>query len=173
VHIRVVATSECDLSALAAEGAFSSALCYHLAALTLRALPLREIREDIPLLARRYLFSAALRQERRIRKIKPEVFSFSAQMDWPGNAVQLKGEMERLVSLMGRDGEIRAAMFPAGTEPRADAAPALWTLDEKEREAIALALLRCGRDSAGKRAAAAELGISLATLYRKMKHYDL
>ena len=173
VHTRVVATSECDLSALTADGSFSAALFYHLAALSLRSLPLREIREDIPLLARRYLFSAALRQGRRIRKIEPEVFSFSAQMDWPGNAVQLKGEMERLVSLMGRDGEIRAAMFPVGTEPQADAAPALWTLDEKEREAIASALLRCGRDSAGKRAAAAELGISLATLYRKMKHYDL
>jgi two-component system, NtrC family, C4-dicarboxylate transport response regulator DctD len=163
VEIRVIAASKADLPALAARGAFREDLVYRLNVVTVRLPPLRERREDIPLLFRHFLDLAAARVGRAAPDVDPALLGRLAQQDWPGNVRELRNAAER--HLLGLDDD------DVPMEPPVPSAPTLeQQLDIAERLAIESALNQFdGRVGVTAQA----LGITRKTLYLKMRKHGL
>ena len=104
VDVRVISATNRDLEAAIAARSFRSDLYYRLAAFTIRIPALRDRREDIPLMAARFLEIAARRHRKRINGFNPEVVDLLTKADWPGNVRQLMNEIERAAAL-AREGE--------------------------------------------------------------------
>jgi len=182
VDIRLIAATNADLEAAVLKGAFRSDLYYRLKVVTLRIPPLRERREDIPLLIGHFLAIFAKENEREGMKFSPEAMRDLVSASWEGNVRELRNVVESLVVLtptleigvsdlpeeLQRQGDVRAdtrEAVPGGNEPGG-----VLTMDEIERRAILDALDRTG----GNRTQAAELlGIGLRTLQRKLKEYKV
>ena len=187
VDIRLVAATNSDLEAAVERGTFRNDLYYRLKVVTLRIPPLRERREDIPLLANHFLATFAKENDREGIKFAPEAMRALVNARWEGNVRELRNLVESLVVLTPT-AEIRVVDLPeelrrfelgefVPVAPEAAAAAAggtglrsSLTMDEIERRAILDALERTG----GNRTQAAEsLGIGLRTLQRKLKEYKL
>ncbi len=167
VDVRLVAATNRDLAREAETGGFRRDLYFRLAVVPIALPPLRERPGDVPLLARH--FAARLAARHRLpesRNSPPGRSTPSPRNAWPGNVRELRNALERAVVVRGgqpiREEDVR---------PAASAAPAL-TLDEdtREREAALEAL----RLSGGNRdAAARRLGISVRTLYYRLRRWGL
>jgi DNA-binding NtrC family response regulator len=187
VDIRLVAATNSDLEAAVERGAFRNDLYYRLKVVTLRIPPLRERREDIPLLANHFLTIFAKENDRDGLKFAPDAMRAIVNARWEGNVRELRNLVESLVVLTPTT-EIRLADLPeelsrfeavefipstqetAVTTPTSPGGRSSLTMDEIERRAILDALDRTG----GNRTQAAEmLGIGLRTLQRKLKEYRL
>lgn len=203
VNVRVISATNRDLSAALAAGAFREDLYYRLAVFPIRLPPLRERREDIPLLAARFLELAAERHRKSLRGLGPGVVELLIRAPWPGNVRELQNEMERAAALAA-DGEavsvehlspgLRAAAASASIGVAAPAAsitsparhPATVT-DEMPMAASAapsLADVRAaaerqyiaevlGRHRGNVSRAATALGVSRVALQKKMKRYGM
>jgi two-component system, NtrC family, response regulator HydG len=181
VDIRLVAATNADLEAAVERGAFRSDLYYRLKVVTLRIPPLRERREDIPLLTGHFLAIFAKENEREGMKFSPDAMRAIVGARWEGNVRELRNMVESLVVLTPTleiglgdlPEELRRAVpadTPAGPAPSAAAEPGAATMEEIERRAILQALER----TRGNRTQAAEmLGIGLRTLQRKLKEYKV
>jgi two-component system C4-dicarboxylate transport response regulator DctD len=164
LDLRVVAATKVDLVALAACGLFREDLVYRLNVATVHLPPLRERREDVPLLFAHFVGLAAARLGRSPPPLDPALLARLARGDWPGNVRELRNAAER--HLLGLDDEEDAA-------PAAPADPALTLeaqLDATERAAIEAALQRSGGRIG---VAATGLGITRKTLYLKMRKHGL
>jgi len=187
VDIRLIAATNADLEIAVERGAFRNDLYYRLKVVTLRIPPLRERREDIPLLANHFLATFGKENDREGMKFSPDAMRALVNARWEGNVRELRNLIESLVVLTPST-EIRVADLPEELRrfqngdyvPDADEGAALsttaagglagLTMDEIERRAILDALDRTG----GNRTQAAEmLGIGLRTLQRKLKEYKL
>lgn len=111
--VRVIAATNRDLSALAAQGHFRSDLFYRLNVLTLALPALRERREDIAALALHFVRRHARQAGRRVQGISPAALRWLLAHDWPGNVRELQHAIERAV-LLGRGGTIEAADLDVG-----------------------------------------------------------
>ncbi|MCY3760570.1 MAG: sigma 54-interacting transcriptional regulator, partial [Gemmatimonadetes bacterium] len=175
VDIRVMTATNRDLDLLVKKKEFRKDLFYRVAAFPIVIPPLRERREDIPLLARHFLDRYAQRADKSISFISTAALALLVQYDWPGNVRELENAIERAV-LLETDGVLQAGSLPpqlspviaagSGGSPPAGVLP----LVEVERQALAHALEV--HDNNVTQAALA-LGISRVTLYRKLKKYDL
>ena len=107
VDARFIAATNRDLQPLVDQGTFRRDLFYRLNVFPIRLPPLRERREDIPLLARHFLAKFAARMHRRIDGFTPEAMRLLVEYDWPGNVRELSNVVERLVILCseGRVGQ--------------------------------------------------------------------
>jgi DNA-binding NtrC family response regulator len=186
VDIRLVAATNSDLEAAVERGAFRNDLYYRLKVVTLRIPPLRERREDIPLLANHFLATFAKENDRAGIRFSPDAMRALVNARWEGNVRELRNVVESLVVLTPTT-EIRVVDLPeelrpfasgefvseppeAGANAAASAPKAGLTMEEIERRAILDALDGTG----GNRTQAAEvLGIGLRTLQRKLKEYKL
>ncbi len=173
--VRLVSATNADLAALIAEGTFRRDLFYRVNVINLVLPPLKDRKEDIPDLASGFLSSFAVKMNRKIDGIAPEVFSRFYAYDWPGNIRELENVVERMVVLadapiIGRDLLPSELLAPGVSlkEALAGAGPAkvARVRDEAERECIAAALEAHGWRRAET---AAALGIDKATLWRKVK----
>jgi len=166
VDIRIVAATKADLAALAKAGGFREDLVYRLNVVTLRLPPLRDRREDIPLLFQHFLGLAAARVGRSAPPLGRDLLQRLSRQDWPGNVRELRNAAER--SLLGMDEDFDDHETVAGPSS------AELTLEEQialaEAEVIGAALKRHG-GRIGVTAAA--LGITRKTLYLKMRRYGL
>jgi two-component system response regulator HydG len=170
LRARVLVATHRDLAAAVAAGGFRRDLYYRLRVIELRIPPLRERPEDVLPLARSFLDAAAQRLRRPALPIGSLAAECLRRHDWPGNVRELENAMERAVVLASgpcvepRDlpEELHAAPAVA---PPAVAAPA-GTLRQLEHAAILAALARHG---GRQHVAAAELGISVSTLYRRLR----
>jgi DNA-binding NtrC family response regulator len=185
VDIRLIAATNSDLEAAVEQGRFRSDLYYRLKVVTLRIPPIRERREDIPLLASHFLQQFARENHREGMRFAPDTMKALYAAPWEGNVRELRNVVESLVVLAPSE-EIGPADLPEeyrryAEEPdvaqgavAAHRAPAgegeRLTMEDIERRAILSALERTG----GNRTQAAEaLGIGLRTLQRKLKEYRL
>jgi DNA-binding NtrC family response regulator len=179
VDIRLIAATNQDLGAAVEGGRFRSDLYYRLKVVTLQIPPLRERREDIPLLANHFLREFATENARPGLRFSPDAMRALVQARFEGNVRELRNLAESLVVLTPQD-EIRLEDLPpeytrsdgrSGESPAAGATGAdELRMDEVERRAILAALEKTG----GNRTQAAEiLGIGLRTLQRKLKEYRL
>ncbi len=166
VDARIVAATNADLDAEMAEGRFRLDLYYRLATFVVQLPPLRERREDIPLLVGPLLEDAVRRSGRRAT-ISPRALARLAGYDWPGNVRELAHVLERAV-LLAEGSVIREQDLPL-PEP-AGPGGAVLTLEEVERQHIEQVLAQCGGN---KVRAARLLGIPRPNLYRKLERYGL
>ncbi|WP_437734544.1 sigma 54-interacting transcriptional regulator [Sorangium sp. So ce1335] len=173
VDVRVVAATNREFAAEVSAGCFRKDLYYRLKVVELRLPPLRERREDVLPLARGLLAQAAARMRRPAPRLSPGAADRLVRHTWPGNVRELENAMERAVALAeGRrievedlPEEVRSAL-PVPSAPAVEAR--VRTLGDVEREYI-LAVL--ARKEGNQTRAAAELGIGVSTLYRKLKAY--
>jgi DNA-binding NtrC family response regulator len=172
--VRVLATTSADLDAAVREGRFREDLLWRLAVVRIALPPLRERREDIPLLVQQLLLDLAREHGRRPRKLTRGAMERLAAQPWPGNVAELKHVLEGvLVTARGR-GPVDVSALPgplrvpgaAGDRPEVSVG---MTMAEAERALIEATLRHTGGD---KRRAAAMLGIGLRTLYRKLDGYS-
>ena len=111
VDVRVIAATNRSLKEAVALGEFRDDLFYRLNVLTIYLPPLRERREDIPLLVRRFIREFAQGEDRRFRGITPEAMRLLVEAQWPGNVRQLRNLVESM-AVLSPGSEIRAADIP-------------------------------------------------------------
>jgi Nif-specific regulatory protein len=180
IDVRVVSATNRDLSVAVQQQTFRQDLYYRVAAFPIRVPPLRDRRDDIPLLAHHFLRAATDRQAReRLAGIASEALDALIQFDWPGNVRELQNEMERAATL-ARDGDMigvthLSAKLQRPTRERSERLP----LDDRPlREARAEFEARhiagvLDRHDGNVTHAAQVLGLSRAMLQRKMKDLGL
>lgn len=180
VDVRVIAATNRNLVRMVQDGQFREDLYYRLNVVAVTIPPLRERKEDVGPLVEALVHKLNRKLGRRVRCVAPEVMQTLIAHDWPGNVRELENALERAMNLVPADAdELPLRLFRhLGTGPSLKAgAPAvageLCSLEEMEREMIVRALQTYGSTWEGKRRAAGALNISLATLYNKMKKYNV
>lgn len=164
VDCRVIAATKADLKELSDQGRFRADLYYRLNVATLPLPPLRERREDIPLLFEHFLLQAAARHERPAPAADPARMGPLLAYDWPGNVRELRNVADRCV--LG----IEAGVAPFTAESPAQKRSLAETVDSFERALITEALER----NQGSLARTAEdLRIAKTTLHDKIRKYGL
>jgi DNA-binding NtrC family response regulator len=179
---RIIAATNGDLKKLVKEGAFREDLYYRLNVVKVTLPPLRERREDVPLLARHFVQKSCASNNLELKTIGQEALRALMNFGWPGNIRQLENAIEHAVAMAGHDREIGVAALPDDiTEPaRMPLMPALTIPDEGihltsvvsdlERELI----LRCLEKTGGnKRQAARLLNLSRTTLIDKLQRLNV
>jgi two-component system response regulator HydG len=169
VDVRVVAATNKDLGAEVRAGRFREDLFYRLNVIAISLPPLRERKEDIPLLVEHFLQAYCAKNNRPLMNVTREAMDRLCAYAWPGNVRELENTVERCV-VMTRTGEIDAGDLPSpihdgGASGRFVTIALGTPLDEVERRIIAETL----RHTRGDKATAAQLlGISVRTIYRKL-----
>ena len=168
---RVVAATNRDLAAMVTAGRFRADLFYRLNVFPMRLPPLRERREDIPLLVQHFVGKLAPRLGRALRGFSPAGERWLRAHDWPGNVRELENLVERAALLA--DGpvletpaiglSVAAGLVPPGGTPGAAA----------DRGAITLALRQANGKVTGPRGAAAALGVHPNTLRYRMRRLGI
>lgn len=172
VDVRLVAATNRNLHEEVKQGAFREDLYYRLKVVEIHLPPLRERHEDIPLLTRFFLDEIARENRRPVRDIAPEALDLLLAYNWPGNVRELRNTLEGIIVLSTRE-RIDVADLPEQLRQAASAQAVIrrgMTMAEIEKEAIRRALEQTG----GRRTEAAKaLGLSVRTLQRKIKEYQL
>ncbi|HEX8143204.1 MAG TPA: sigma-54 dependent transcriptional regulator [Pyrinomonadaceae bacterium] len=171
---RIICATNRDLEKEVADGRFREDLFYRLNVIEIHLPPLRERREDIPLLVRSFITRTAREQERDEKAIEPAALSALINYAWPGNVRELQNAIERAFTLSGDQIDLdslppRVRDAAAGQTTIRDPDGLRPTLEEIERRHIFETLASVNQDKAR---AANILGIDLSTLYRKLKRYD-
>ena len=170
--VRLVAATNRDLAAMVAGGTFREDLFFRLNVVQLRMPPLRDRREDIPLLCLHFLRETAKDNGKPFRELTGEALKCLAACDWPGNIRELRAAIEHGVVMAGGS-KITLRDLPAGIRATTEAGaaprgPLPLNLVETELSLIRRALDECR----GNRTLAAEkLGISRRTLHRKLREH--
>ncbi len=180
IDVRIIAATNRSLADLVAQGRFREDLFYRLDVLNLRIPPLRERKEDIPLLVGHFLRSVGSRLRKSVNGITDEAIEIMVKYDWPGNVRQLENTLEQLLAL--NDGRVidayevedvlsRVPCNGGGSRGRPVPAAPLSerTLQEVERDTVMRVLSETGWNKA---AAARRLGISKTTLWRRLKAWE-
>ena len=175
IDVRVVSATNLSGERLGDEARFRQDLLFRLNTVEILLPPLRERREDIPLLLDHYLGFYARKYGREMKPFAPGVLRELQDYDWPGNVRALRHAAERAVILSSGDGfAIEDFPLPASASPRGiDAAAAVaddLNLDRLERQTVERALKKHGWNIS---LAATELGLTRASLYRRMEKYGL
>jgi DNA-binding NtrC family response regulator len=174
VDVRVVAATNQVPTEAIANGKLREDLFYRLNVFSIHLPPLRDRREDIPLLARNFIEEFNRQDNRQVRGLAAETEKELERYHWPGNVRELRNVIQRAV-VISSTGLIGAEHLPDNVlRPAPAAAPtgggSVTPIREMERDMILRALEETGQD---KRRAAQLLGISLKTLYNKLAKYGI
>ncbi|HEX6210610.1 MAG TPA: sigma-54 dependent transcriptional regulator [Methylomirabilota bacterium] len=174
VDVRVVAATNQVPTEAIANGKLREDLFYRLNVFSIHLPPLRERREDVPLLARNFIEEFNRQDNRQVRGLSSEAEKELERYHWPGNVRELRNVIQRAVVICGT-GLIGVEHLPDTVLRAAAPAPAatgasVTPIREMERDMILRALEETGQD---KRRAAQLLGISLKTLYNKLAKYGI
>ena len=182
VNVRIIAATHRDLPAMVKSGEFRTDLYYRLRVLPLRVPPLRERREDVPLLAGTILSGLTSHYKREDIPLSPQAMDVLLGYDWPGNVRELANALE--YALVHADGaailprhfpaELRSAV-PLTTAPEGQGEALLTryyrgSAEESEKELILAKLTEAGGN---KSVAAEKLGMSRTTLWKRLKQYGI
>ncbi len=174
VDVRLIAATNRDLLQAIQSGRFREDLYYRLNVVSIRMPPLRERREDIPLLAQQFLERFAEANGKDIQGLTPQAMDRLLRHDWPGNVRELMNAMERAVVLSRGAvldaGDISAPPGPPGEDVlSSESDPSKGSsLEALERAAILNTLEETGGN---KSEAARRLGITRKTLHKRLKKY--
>lgn len=171
VDVRLIAATNRDLRKMVAEKSFREDLFYRLSVVNLELPPLRERREEIPVLIHRFIAEFARDNQREVDGIEPDALARLVHYDWPGNIRELRNCIECMV-VLAKGRKLSVADIPENIcearpvvpEEKTKELP-VGTFEATERELIEKALAECN----GNRTAAAKLlGISRRTLHRRL-----
>jgi DNA-binding NtrC family response regulator len=184
IDVRIVSATNLPPAELGDEGRFRQDLLFRLNTVEIHLPPLRDRREDIPILLDHFLALYAEKYDRPARPVPAPVLAALTAYDWPGNVRALRHAAERAVILSGGD-SFTLEDFPIRAEASAATASSAYdevadgatdedgddlNLDRAERRLIERALKKNGYNISG---AAAELGLTRGTLYRRMEKHGL
>jgi DNA-binding NtrC family response regulator len=173
VDVRVVAATKVDMLEMVREGRFRSDLYYRLNVIRLRLPPLRERREDIPLLVRHFIDRLAIELRRDVHDVTDGALMMLLEHDWPGNVRELENAVERAMVTCGasvlraQDFDFLAADTRARTDERV---PADLPLREVEKRVIEATMRRLGGNITD---VAQALGIDRSSLYDRLKRHGI
>ena len=169
VDVRIIAATNADVRAEVAAGRFREDLFFRLNTVEIHLPPLRERRDDIPLLAGHFLTQFSARYRRPVTGFSPDGMRALFAYSWPGNVRELAHAIER-ATLLAEGGSVTAADL--NFRPATDAAPKLdeMSLEEVERALITKAL---ARHEGNVSLAAQALGLSRSALYRRLQRHGL
>jgi two-component system response regulator HydG len=176
VDVRLISATNRDLDEMVTERRFREDLYFRIKGVTIRIPPLRERRQDIPLLVYYFLQQANERYNKQTEGMQPQTQQMLMSYSWPGNVRQLKNVIENMVVLSSSDGQLSPESLPreirpAGAEPAAGMNNLVGiSIEQAEKELIrnTLKMVNGNREQAAK-----ILGIGERTLYRKIKEYGL
>jgi DNA-binding NtrC family response regulator len=178
VDVRLISATNSDLLADVKSGAFREDLFYRLNVMNIHLPPLRERREDIPLLASHFIRQQNTKFGTSIRGLAPDALQAAREFDWPGNIRQLQNVIEASLAMENGDYlslPVLAQFIDTGSDTE--------TVDAGQAESdYAAALARFERDylkgllqktGGNIEAAAREAGMNMATIYRKLKKHEI
>ncbi|MFA5156279.1 MAG: sigma-54 dependent transcriptional regulator [Candidatus Omnitrophota bacterium] len=182
VDVRVIASTNQSLMDLIAQGKFRKDLYYRLNIISVDVPPLRERKEDIPLLLEDFIKKFSKNTKRKIECVSSEALALLTQYNWPGNVRELENVIERAVILTKGPvinphdlpeplyGLKHKHPMPHSGGDEYDSCKLKDALKEPERDLLVRALdsVKWNRNEAAKK-----LGINRTTLYKKMRHFDL
>ncbi len=176
VDVRLVAATNRDLKKMVAEGKFRDDLFYRLSVVTVNLPPVRERRDDVPLLVTAFNRQYSEENNVPVREITQEAMNLLMAYDWPGNVRELRNAVEQMV-VLARGDRLTVRDIPVAIRTGADLTKisvvrpgVTMTVEEAERQLIAQAL----KETGGNRTKAADkIGMSRRTLHRKLKQYRL
>ena len=169
VDVRVVSATNKDIRKAVASGQFREDVYYRLNVVTIELPPLRERKEDIPLLAEHFLKKFALENQKKITGFSPDATDFLLKYEWPGNVRELENAIERAV-ILAQNSNIEVTDLPHQNLPLARSASPAKRLKEAEKNHI----LNILTEAEGNYSEAARiLGISRMTLYNKAREYGI
>ncbi|MFP3040874.1 sigma-54 dependent transcriptional regulator [Treponema primitia] len=176
VNARIVSATNRDIETLVREGSFREDLYYRLNVFRMTIPPLRQRREDIPLLAEYLLKKISFRMGRSLPVLTPAAAEKLLEYPFPGNVRELENILERALiyrengHLTPKDIELHRLNTGGIPGPEGESVPGVPSLENIEREAIRKALTRT---QGNRTKAAAELGVSRKTIINKIKAYKL
>ena len=168
VDVRLLAATNVSLTEMVAEKKFRSDLYYRLKVFPIDVPPLRDRREDIPLLVRHFANKYARRMGRKIENIPKETMEALSRYAWPGNIRELQNLMERAV-LLSKGNSLRVPLGEIVTASNRDAESRGNLLEQAEREHIVRVLRESNWVVGGARGAAARLGLKRTSLAYKIQ----
>jgi len=174
IDVRIIAATNKNLKKEVELGHFRQDLYYRLNVITLQVPPLRERRDDIPLLCHYFIDRFSKAQRKNITEISEDVMNILMEYEFPGNVRELENMMERAVTL-ATGNRIEVEHLPIDLQQRLfhitrPQKNELLTLEEHEREYIRWVLMK----TRGNKSKAAEiLGIDRVSLWRKMRKYNI
>ena len=174
VNVRMIAATHRDLPTMIHEGHFREDLFYRLNVFPIEIPPLRERREDIPLLVNYFVSKLARRMRRDIKTIPRRAMEALTSNAWPGNVRELANFIERAV-IVTRGEELQVPLGELRTSPRIAVAVAApnSTFAQAEKDAILAALKAASGRISGKDGAAERLGLKRTTLQNKMRRLGI
>ncbi len=175
VDVRVISATNVDLEEAVKSGTFREDLYYRISVFPIKLPPLRERKEDIPLLAAHFLDKFSKQENKNIEGIAPDAMELLMNYSWPGNVRELENAIERAV-LLASTNEITPKDLPQNVRAigerkvyEKESTLSSW-IEKLEEEALRQALLECEGNISKT---AKKLGIGRATIYRKAKKYGL
>lgn len=167
VDVRVISATNKDLRKAIEKQEFREDLYYRLNVVNIELPPLRERKEDIPLLAEHFLHKFAMENRKEVTELSPEAIESLLAYDWPGNVRELENAIERAI-ILSKDSPITTADLPQENLSLVGAASIGKNLKEVEKSHILNVLRETGENYSE---AARILGVSRMTLYNKAKEY--
>jgi formate hydrogenlyase transcriptional activator len=171
VNARVIAATNRDLNQAVQQGRFRADLFYRLNIFPIPVPPLRERRDDIPLLATQFINAFSRRLGRSVDRISRKAMERLTAYDWPGNVRELANVLERAVILC--DGHVLQSSHLGTLNTSLTVAHSFLTLEELERQHILKALEKTEGVLAGPHGAAHLLGMNRSTLWSRMKKHGI
>ena len=181
IDVRVIAATHSDIAKMVADGTFREDLFYRLNVIPIHLPPLRERREDIPLLVQNFLQKLGAESERAQVTFSQEAMRRLMACNWPGNVRQLENVVERTLALSPGRAQIEISDLPPELQRAADApeASTVWFPDdgvdlELHVRSVELALIKRAleRTKGNKQQAAGLLKVKRTTLIEKLKRLE-
>ena len=167
VDVRMIAATHRDLPAMIADGKFREDLFYRLNVFPIEIPPLRERRDDIPLLVNYFVSTVSRRMGKQIESIPEQALEALVNAEWPGNIRQLENFIERCV-ILTQDDELSVPCAELKKAPSRPVAPVPSSFEDAERQVIIDALKAASGRISGKGGAAERLVLKRTTLQNKM-----
>jgi formate hydrogenlyase transcriptional activator len=171
VNVRMIAATHRDLPAMIRDGDFREDLFYRLNVFPIEIPPLRERRDDIPLLVTHFVSNLSRRMRKQITTIPPDAMEVLKNHPWRGNVRELANFIERAV-ILSQGEELEVPIAELNASRSAGIAPAS-TFEQAERAAIVDALKAASGQISGKGGAAERLGLKRTTLQNKMRKLNI
>ena len=172
VDVRLIAATHRDLAKMIDNSQFREDLFYRLNVFPIEVPPLRERREDIPLLVHYFVSRLSRQMQKRIRSVPKSAMEALVNAHWPGNIRELENFVERCVILTQGD-ELNVPRSELKKASTRTIAPGASTFEEAERQVIIDALRTASGRISGKGGAAERLGLKRTTLQNKMQKLNI